>query len=290
MKKVAVLGMGAMGSRMAGRLIDAGLAVMVWNRTPARAQALIERGARWAPTPAAAVSGVDAALSMVRDDAASRDVWLDPDVGALGALPVGAVAVECSTLSLAYVQELAVQVRSAGRAFVDAPLAGSRPQADAGQLIFLAGGDAADVERVRPLLAPLAGAVHHAGDAGAGATVKLMVNALFGAQLAVVAELIGFSRRAGMDAQRAMDIVASTPVCSPAAKAGAAAMLAGNWLPAFPIDLVEKDFGLVERSAGGVGAPVPMCSAARAIYARALDAGFGVDNITGIVQLYDGAP
>ncbi len=284
MTRIAVLGLGAMGSRMAARLIDAGFQVTVWNRTPARADTLVERGATVAGSPGEAADGADVVLSMVRDDAASRRVWLDD--GALSALKPGAVGLECSTLSVPFVRELARAFDEADRAFLDAPLAGSRPQAEAGQLIFLAGGHADTVDRVRPVLDPLAAAVHHAGHHGAGATVKLMVNALFGAQLGLMAELTGFAEKSGVDPTSAIEIIGATPVCSPAARVGAQAMLAGAWAPAFPIDLVAKDFALLERSAADASASVPLSDCAGMVYTGGVERGFGGDNITGIVQLY----
>ena len=132
----------------------------------------------------------------------------------------------------------------------------------------------------------MGGAVHHAGRAGAGATVKLMVNALFGAQVAVMAELIGLARACGVDEARAVEILSSTPVCSPAAKAAAGSMLAGSFAPMFPVELVEKDFGYVEETALARGAQVPVTLAARRVLAEAMARGYGADHLTGIVRLY----
>ena len=284
--KIAFLGTGAMGSRMAAKLIDAGHELTVWNRTPGHAAAIVEAGARLAATPRAAVADVDAAISMVRDDAASEAVWLEEDSGALGHLPENAIGVECSTLSLPHIRRLAAAFAAQGRAFLDAPLAGSRPQAEAGQLIFLVGGDAQPLTSARPLFEAMGAAAHHAGAAGSGAVVKLMVNALFGAQTALLAELIGFAARAGADPARAIEILAATPVASPAAKAAAAAMLSGHFAPAFPIDLVAKDFGLVTASAAAIEAETPLSAAVGGVFIRAVNAGFGADNITGVAQLY----
>ena len=253
MKHIAFLGLGAMGSRMAARLVDAGFAVTAWNRTPDRAPALVDAGLELAETPAAAARGADVVIAMVRDDAASRAIWLADGCGALATLSAQAIAIECSTLSVPFTGELHQRFAQAGRVLVDAPVAGSRPQAEAGKLIFLAGGSAAAVTRIKPVLEPMAGAIHHAGDAGAGATVKLMVNALFGAQLAMLAELLGFARKAGIDAQTAVALIGATPVCSPAAGLAASAMLARSWAPAFPIDLVAKDFELLRASAAANG-------------------------------------
>lgn len=287
MMNIAFLGLGAMGSRMATKLIEAGHAVTVYNRTPARAETLARLGARVAPTPREAASGADAVIAMVRDDDASADVWLADETGALLAMSPSALAIECSTVSLPHVHRLAAAFAGAGRRLTDAPLAGSRPQADAGQLIFFVGGSSADVEIAKAVLAPMAGAIHHAGAVGAGMAVKLMVNGLFGVQLAVFAELLGFARGAGVDVQRAIDIIGATPVCSPAARASAAAMAARSWSPAFPIDLVAKDFALLQRSANIADALVPLSTSTGKIYDQANAAGFGADNITGIVQLYD---
>lgn len=286
MTRVAFLGLGAMGSRMAAKLIEVGHDVTVWNRTPDRGGALAAQGATVRSSPRAAAEGAAVVFSMVRDDAASAAVWLDEARGALGGLAAEAVAVECSTLSLEHVRSLAEAFAARGRAFLDAPLAGSRPQAEAGQLIFFVGGPMAALERVRPLLEVMGGAAHHAGEAGAGAAVKLMVNALFGVQLAVLGELIGFAGKAGLDPARAMEILGATPVCSPAAKGAAGAMLAGAFAPAFPIDLVAKDFGLVAQSAQAVAAEVPVSAAAGDVFRQGVAQGLGADNITGIVQLY----
>lgn len=291
MTKIAFLGLGAMGARMASNLIADGHDVTVWNRSddgPASPLVpLVALGAHAAETPRAAARDAEMIFSMVRDDAASRAVWLDPDTGALAGMASAALAIDCSTVSVDHARALADAMTTAGRAFLDAPLAGSRPQAESRALIFLVGGAEDTVARARPVLEMLGGAVHHAGDAGAGAAVKLMLNTLFGAELAVMAELIGFARRVGIDPARAVEIMGATPVCAPAAKMAAGAMLAGNFAPAFPIDLVAKDFDLVETSAGAVAAEVPLAAATGEIYRRAAARGLAADNITGIVRLYE---
>ncbi|MEM7786339.1 MAG: NAD(P)-dependent oxidoreductase [Bacteroidota bacterium] len=195
---VSILGLGAMGARMAARLLAAGHAVNVWNRTPERAAPLVDAGARLGASPRDAASGAEVVISMVTDDAAARAVWTGPE-GAVFGLGPGAVAVESSTLTPAAVAELAEAVTEAGAVFLDAPVAGSRPQAEAGALVYLVGGDAQAVERVRPLFDVLGGAVHHVGPTGQGAAVKLAVNALFATQVAAVAELLAMLQASGVD-------------------------------------------------------------------------------------------
>ena len=281
---VSILGLGAMGARMAARLLDAGHTVTVWNRTPERAAPLVAAGARVGASPRDAASGADIVVSMVTDDDASRAVWTGPE-GALAGLATGAVAVESSTLSPAWTTDLAASVRDAGATFLDAPVAGSRPQADAGALIYLVGGDAEAVERVRPVFEVLGGAVHHVGPVGQGAAIKLAVNALYAVQVAAVAEQLAMLRAAGVDEARAAEVLGATPVASPAAVGAMGAIVARRFDPLFPIDLVEKDLRYAVAASRAGGAEAPVTEAARAVFGRAQEAGLGGDNITGVAQL-----
>lgn len=284
MAAVTVLGLGAMGSRMALALLRGGHAVTVWNRTTGRANDLAAHGAKVASSPSAAVTNADFVIAMVRDDEASASVWLDEHDGALAAMPVSAIGVDSSTLTSAWVVRLADRFYQAGRAFLDAPVAGSRPQADAGQLIYFVGGDAGVLAKAEPVLRQIGGAVHHAGPVGAGTAVKLAVNTLFAVQVAALAEVIAGLDASGADVARALEIFSTTPVCSPAAGAAAASMLARNFAPLFPVDLMEKDLGYA-LATGGVPAR-PITAAARQAFADAKRAGLGDEHLTALVKLY----
>jgi 3-hydroxyisobutyrate dehydrogenase len=286
MSKIAFLGLGAMGSRMAANLIKAGHEVIVWNRNASKAEKLGREGASIAGTPRAASERAEIVISMVRDDYASKQVWLDPDTGALQGMTQGTLAIESSTLTVGWVKALADEMTKTNISFLDAPVAGSRPQADAAQLIYFVGGETRDVKRAERVLKAMGSTIHHAGAIGSGAVIKLMVNALFGIQLASVAELIGVAAKSGIDPTRAVEIIGATPVCSPAAKLAASAMLAENYAPMFPIELVAKDFSYAAETAKIAGSDTPLAFATQAIYAKAISAGHGKDNITGIVKLY----
>jgi 3-hydroxyisobutyrate dehydrogenase len=283
--KIAFLGLGEMGSRMAAHLLAAGHDVTVWNRDAEKAIRSRDAGAVVAQSPRVAAAGADFVISMVRDDDASRRVWLDDATGALAAMIPGSIAIESSTLSLEWVRDLAARCAEQGCAFLDAPVAGSRPQAENRQLIFLAGGTAEALERASPVLSDMGSAIHHAGPVGAGALVKLVVNSLFGIQVAAFGELIEMIRRLGYDPAIVTEIIATTPVISQAAKGAAGSMLADAFAPMFPVELVEKDFGYAQKAAG---APdnAPMVAAARAVFRRALDQGFGRDNLTAVTRIY----
>jgi 3-hydroxyisobutyrate dehydrogenase len=288
--KVAVLGLGAMGARMARRLIEAGHDVTVYNRNSERATPLVDAGARWASTPREAASGREVVIAMVRDDDASRAVWLDPQTGALRALAPGAVAVECSTLTPGWSRRLAAAATEAGRRVLEAPVVGSRPQAEAGQLAILAGGDAETLEAARPALDALAGAVHHVGPVGAGATMKLVVNTLFAAQVALFGELLGVCRAAGITAGSALEVLGALPVTSPALKGVGGLVVAGKFAPMFPIELVEKDLGYLVATAEAADCDAPTSRAVREVYDRARDAGLSDENIAAVVKLFIDAP
>jgi 3-hydroxyisobutyrate dehydrogenase-like beta-hydroxyacid dehydrogenase len=277
---VAVLGLGAMGARMAARLIAAGHRVTVWNRTPAASSALARQGARAAATPADAVAGAALVIAMLRDDEASRAVWCDERSGALRGLAANALALESSTVTVDWVRTLAAQVTAAGARFVDAPVVGSRPQADAGQLTYLLGGAAADVERALTVLRALGSAHLHVGGVGSGAALKLVVNALFAAQVAAFAELLPTLAAAGVDRPHAIEVLGQTAVASPAMRGAAAMMLANQHAPLFTVDLVHKDLGYVATG------DLPVTRAVRDVFERAREDGMGGLNLTAAARLY----
>jgi len=285
---IAILGLGAMGSRMAMRLLEAGYALSVYNRTHAATEALVERGATAAATAREAARGCEVVLSCVRDDEAAAVVWLDPDTGALAGMGEGSIGIESSTITPACVARIAAAAGARGIPYLDAPVVGTRPQADAGALVHLVGGDPDAVAQVRPVLDVVGGAVHHVGPSGSGATMKLAVNALFALQVAAIAELSALAAKSGIDPDVTLEVLGALPVTSPAAKGAAALIRAGKHAPSFPIDLVEKDLGYAEAAAREARAEVPITAATRTVFARARASGDGGLNITGVARLYWG--
>jgi 3-hydroxyisobutyrate dehydrogenase len=287
MSRIAVLGMGAMGFRVAQNLLNAKHQVIVYNRTKDKALPLLEQGAIYAAAPKEAAEQADIVISMVTDDNVSRAVWLDKENGALLGLSKDAIAIESSTLTVTYVKELATEIESWGANFLDAPVVGSRPQADAGKLIYLVGGKAEVLTQVNNILLDAGGAViHHVGDISQGMTMKLAVNALFGIQVAALAEIIGMLSKNGIEPTKAMQCLGELPVTSLAAKNAGSLMLTHNHKPMFPIDLVEKDFRYTIQTAQTVNAPTPATNAVRGIYQEAIAKGYGSSNITGVIQLF----
>jgi 3-hydroxyisobutyrate dehydrogenase-like beta-hydroxyacid dehydrogenase len=163
---------------------------------------------------------------------------------------------------------------------------GSLPQAQAKSLIFVVGGPRPAFDRALPVMKAMGGTVRYAGEAGAGAVVKLAANTMLGLQVAGMAELIGMLERAGVDVAHALDIIGDTPVSSLAAKVNAQFMLAGDHEPRFPVELIEKDMAY-SVAASGSAESAPMAEAARQVFRRAMAKGLGGENMTAIAKLYD---
>jgi 3-hydroxyisobutyrate dehydrogenase len=286
-KTVAVIGLGAMGSRLAHNLLNAGCPVVVYNRTIEKAHPLVDRGATFVTSPRTAAEQSDVVISMVMDDEISRQVWLAAETGASLGLTPDKIAIEMSTLTVEWIQSLGTTIAQTGAGFLDAPVIGSRPQAEAGKLISLVGGPAETLAQVEPILTDAGVATtHHIGDVGQGMAMKLAVNALFGLQVAALAELLGMLSKEGISPEKAMECLGNLPVLSLAAKGAGSLMVAHNHAPLFPINLVEKDFRYVTQTAQSLEAALPMANAAMDIYRTAIAQGYGSDNITGIVQLF----
>ena len=286
MSNIAFLGMGAMGTRIATHLLADGHSLRVWNRTLERCQPLVDQGATVHDSPVQTAETADVVIVMVADDEASRQVWLNETAGAMGGLQEGAVALEYSTLTPSWSLELAGIMSDLNHSFLAAPVVGSRPQAEAGQLIQLVGGDPATLAAVQSILASHSAVIHPVGDVTASMALKLAINTLFGIQVAALGEALGLLQETGMSPSTAIGWLNQMPIASPALKGIGALMVAQNHVPRFPIDLVEKDFRYAELLAQASGAPVPTIKAVHSIYQQAQQSGYGADNIAGIAQLY----
>jgi 3-hydroxyisobutyrate dehydrogenase len=284
--RIAVLGLGAMGSRMATRLLRAGHFVAVYNRSARSIDGLVAAGAVRCQSPRAAAEGAEIVIAMVRDNDASRAIWCDEHDGALKALAAGAIAIESSTLTPGWVSELSAMVQHTGAAFLEAPVVGSRPQADSGQLIHLIGGDNDVFDRVTGILSILGGIAHHVGPIGAAATLKLAVNTLFGTQIVALAEMLALLRSSGCDPAAMAKILSSLPVTSPSAKSAMSLMLTKSDAPLFPIDLVEKDFAYTLRQAEATSLSLPVTAAVHACFTKAVAEGLAASNVTAVARLY----
>ena len=270
MTKVGFIGLGRMGHGMAGRYLDAGFTVAVWNRSKAKAEDLIARGARWASSPVDAADGADAVVTMVADDEASRAVWLGKD-GAAATMKAGSLAIECSTVSHQHALDMARELRGRGLVYVDCPVTGLPQAAAAGKLTLLVGADAADLDRAKPYLAPIGDVIRHFGAVGTGTVYKLINNLMGAVQIASLAEGIAMAEQAGLDMNLVAEALATGAVASPQVIRHSKRMVARDFSGAsFTAALRHKDAAYAVELAESLLADAPLVGhAAVEAYARA---------------------
>ena len=269
MPRIAFIGLGRMGHGMAGRYLDAGFDVAVWNRSKAKADDLIARGAHWAASPKEAALGADAVVTMVADDEASHAVWLGKD-GAAASMKAGALAIECSTVSHAHALDMARELRSRGLIYIDCPVTGLPSAAAEGKLTLLVGADASDLEKARTYLAPISTTIRHFGAVGSGTVFKLINNLMGAVQIASLAEGVAIAERAGLDMNLVAEALSTGAVASPQVIRHSKRMVARDFSGAsFTAALRHKDAAYAVRLAEELLPGVPVSRAALAAYETA---------------------
>lgn len=278
--KVAVVGLGAMGGRIAGRLLDAGRELVVWNRDAAKAAPLAARGARTAASPAAAARAAEAVLVMVSTPDALRAVTEGSEGIAAGAERSPTV-IQMSTVGATATRRLASVLD--GRApLLDAPVLGSLTEAEAGTLTVFAGGEPALVERWTPLLSEL-GSVLPVGPVGAGAAAKLVANSTLFGSLGVLGEALALADGLGLERAVAFAVLAATPVAAQAERRRPA-VESGEYPLRFALALACKDADLVAAAAEEAGIDLRLARAARAWLDDAERAGGGAEDYSAMLR------
>ena len=269
MARVAFIGLGRMGHGMAGRYLEAGFDVAVWNRSRAKAEDLIARGARWASSPEDAAKDADAVVTMVADDEASSRVWLGKG-GAAAAMKAGALAIECSTVSHAHALKMARELNSRRLIYIDCPVTGLPEAAATGKLTLLVGADPTDLEKARPYLAPLCTTIRHFGAVGSGTVFKLINNLLGAVQIASLAEGVAIAEQAGLDMKLVAEALATGAVASPQVIRHSKRMVSRDFAGAsFTAALRHKDAAYAVALAETLLPGVPVSRAALAAYDKA---------------------
>jgi 3-hydroxyisobutyrate dehydrogenase-like beta-hydroxyacid dehydrogenase len=268
MSTVAVVGLGAMGSRIARRLLDAGYQVVAWNRTSARAEELA--GALVAASPADAARRADVVLTMVADPAALEAVSEGAD-GIAAGVDEATTVIEMSTVGPAAISRLAAALPE-GR-LLDAPVLGSLAEAEAGTLRIFVGGPAELVEAWTPVLSAL-GSPLHVGPLGAGAAAKLVANTTLFGTLGVLGEALALADRLGLSRDVAFEVLAGTPVAAQAERRRQS-VETGEYPQRFSLSLARKDAELIAEAAATAGVDLRLATAARSWIREAEDAGLG---------------
>jgi 3-hydroxyisobutyrate dehydrogenase-like beta-hydroxyacid dehydrogenase len=271
MTRVAVIGLGAMGGRMARRFLEAGHDVAVWNRDATKAAPLVAAGATPAATPAAAARWAEAVVTMVADPQALRDVTEGP-AGIVAGASAATTVVQMATVGPASITRLASALPEAA-GLLDAPVLGSISEAESGSLRIFVGGPAERAEGWRPLLLAL-GTPLHVGGLGAGSAAKLMANSILFGVLCVLGEAIALGEGLGLARDKAFEALAVTPLAA-AAERRRHAIESGHYPARFSMSLACKDTDLIREAAATAGLDLRLAAAARTWFAEASDPGAG---------------
>ncbi|MCH8982766.1 MAG: NAD(P)-dependent oxidoreductase [Acidobacteria bacterium] len=274
-----------MGGAMVGTLRSAGYDVMVYNRSTGKAEAVAEAtGATVAATPAEAARSARIVLSSLADDRAVIDTHTGLD-GTITGLGSDSVLVETSTIDPQTLHSIEPAVSAQGATLLDGPVSGSVPLVEQGKLTFMVGGNAETLETVRPVLDSLSAKIFHVGDLGAGATIKLAVNAIVISTNVALAEALVLAERSGVDRQTAYEVFAGSAAASPFVAYKQAAFVSPENAPvAFSAELVLKDLGLILSLGRSVGVPMEQGEANLAVTEQAVQAGYGDKDMSAVAS------
>ncbi len=282
--RVAFLGLGIMGSRMAANLCRAGFDVSAWNRTRARAEELAAaHGAEVADRPADASAGADVVVCMLPDSPQVEEVLFGPGGAAEGMGAHGLVA-DMSTIAPSSSRALAARLaEERGATFLDAPVTGSRPKAEDATLTIMVGGSTTDFDRARPAFEAMGSLVLHVGPQGHGSMVKLINNTAAAINAVAVAEAIDLGERAGLDLDALARVMAAGSGASAMLDLKAGPMRNRDFEPLFKLDHMLKDVRHCMAEAEALGAPLTMASGACSLYERAAGDGHGQEDFAAVL-------
>jgi 3-hydroxyisobutyrate dehydrogenase len=278
---VAVLGTGTMGAPIASNLLGAGFPLTVWNRTAARAEPLVDEGARLASSAAEAASDSDIVLTMLSDGAAVSEAMSGPG-GALKAMRPGSIWIQMATVGVDWIDRLIRLAEERGVAMVDAPVSGSSGPAREGKLIVLASGPEEARTRAQGLFDVIGAQTLQLGPAGQGTRMKIVLNNWLVAQVEAAAETVALAEALGLDPHLFPEAIDGAPLGSPYAVAKAQAMIAGDYQPGFPLRLAYKDAGLSLDAARDLNLDLPLTTALAARWRQAIADGHQDEDVSSV--------
>jgi len=258
---IGFIGLGAMGSRMAKRLIDAGFKVVAFDRNREKIEALAARGVAGAPSARTLAMEADVIMSCLSNDDAVKEVYGGSD-GVVLSAPPGSIIIEMSTISPETSRELSRMGKARGLEVLDVAISGGPPVAEQGALTLLAGGSESAFNDCAPIFAALSGQRFLLGPSGSGTAMKLVVNAIMGVSMQALAEAVALGEKLGLDRECLLKVLSKTAVVAPAQQGKLLRAAAGDYSPQFPISLMNKDFHLVMERAAATGVAMPATAAA----------------------------
>jgi 3-hydroxyisobutyrate dehydrogenase-like beta-hydroxyacid dehydrogenase len=281
--KAGFIGLGIMGSRMAGNLLKKGHELIVYNRTKEKADPLVAQGASFLESPAKVAESVSVIITMLPDPPSVTEVALGED-GFLGHFERGSLWIDCSTVNPSFSRKIAEICAEKDLRFLDAPVAGSKMPAEQGQLIFFVGGEKNDIEFSRPLLEAMGKAVHHIGGHGMGTAMKMVNNILMAGAMAAFSEGMVLGEALGIPRDMLFDVLLPSPVAAPFLALKKSLIESGTLEPHFPLKWLHKDLQLATVTAYECGVAMPAVNAVKEAYALAVREGLGEKDFAALYQ------
>ena len=279
--RIGFIGLGIMGSRMAANLEKQGHLLVVFNRTPAKAEPLLGRCGRFADSPAKVAEQVDVLFTMLAHPDAVEEAALAAD-GFLNHLRPDALWVDCSSVNPSFSEKMAAEAARRQVHFVDAPVTGSAPVAERAKLVFWVGANLADLEKIRPLLLCMGNKIVHTGGNGTGTSMKMVINLLLGTGMAAFAEAMALGEGLGLSSKLLFDSLLGTPVVAPFLAAKRDKIDQRNYEAEFPLRWMQKDMHLASISAYESGVAMPLSNVAKEIYRLAMRDGHAGEDFSAI--------
>lgn len=279
--KVGFIGTGIMGSRMANNLLLNGYEIIIFNRTQDKATALIKNGALWADTPGVVAKQVEIIFTMLANPEAVMNAALGED-GFLDNLAPNTLWVDCSTVHSSFSRQMAKEAQTKQVRFLDAPVAGSKNQAEKAELVFMVGGDATDVKTCQPLFETMGSRFIHVGENGMGTSLKLVINLLLGTSMAAFAEALILGQALGISEEMLLKVLLGGAVAAPFLSTKKEKLEQEDYAAEFPLQWMQKDLHMVAIAANEVGVAIPLTSNVKELYRLAMQQGLGEQDFSAI--------
>lgn len=281
--EVAFIGLGIMGSRMAANLLKKHKALTVFNRSAEPIQKLVAQGAVAANSYRDAVKGAQVVFTMLPLPEVIEKVAFSKE-GFVPEMKKNAVWVDCSTVNPSFSQKSFLRSKAYGIRFMDAPVAGTKPNAENADLAFIVGAEKNDLEAVRPLLEYMGQKIMHVGEPGKGTAFKMLVNSLLAQSMLALSENILLGEKLGFSRDFLLDTLPKMSVCAPFTQAKAEMIRKDDFEVQFPLEWMHKDLHLAALTAYEQGQPLPMANLAKELYADAKQGGLGRKDFSAIYQ------
>jgi 3-hydroxyisobutyrate dehydrogenase-like beta-hydroxyacid dehydrogenase len=286
---IGFIGLGLMGKPMARNLLKAGFPLVVWNRTAARAEDLVREGAKLGASPAATAAQADVLITIVSDPPAVEKILWGAD-GALGALRRGSVLIDSSTISPELARRTAEACEKIDVGYLDAPVTGGTWGAEKGELVFMVGGQAETLEKIRPVLEAMGKKIFHLGPNGAGQTVKLAMNLILALQVEALAEALALVTHAGVAGERLVEVMQASMARAAVLDVKAPLILKNEFPPSFPLRLMHKDIRLALELARQEGITLPAAAASYATYSAVKESSNDDPDYAAVARFWEKPP